>query len=121
MAQHGINFLMPILLDGAVLEDLEYIELIFKQQNSENAKIVKQSLWASDDSGDAKTKDGAKNVILVPWTREETYKFQRNGKFYGQARLHYSGTEYQPETPPFEMVMNESLFGPQEEVPYGSN
>ena len=120
MAQHGINFLMPILLEGAVLEDLEYIELIFKQQNSENAAIIKQSLWAADGTGDAKTKDGTANVILVPWTRAETYKFQRSGKFYGQARLHYPETEYEPESPPFELIMNESLFSAAEEVPYGT-
>ena len=118
MAQQGINFHMPLQVEGAALADLDHIELIFKQVDSAAAPVLKQSLWAADGSGDAQTKEGSEDVILVPWTRAETYLFRRNTRFYLQARFHDPDTDDNPPSPTVELVMHPSLFGPDQEVSY---
>jgi hypothetical protein len=109
MAQ-GNNFHMSVLIEGVDLEALDSIEFVFKQTQDYSGKTLKSARWVNDGSGDAISDSERENVVLIPWTRAETYRFQPGEVFYFQARMHISGTMDEPFVPIVPLLMEPTLF-----------
>ncbi len=105
---------MPVKLNNLDLADVSYIEFVFKLSKSNTAEAVKTSLWKSDGTGDAVT--GEDDVILIPWSREDTYKIPEGRTFYFHARVHYANTDDNPYVPIVTLRMGSSLFNEDEVV-----
>lgn len=114
MIQQGIQFHMPVKMNGLDLADVSSIEFLFKMSTSNTATAIKSSLWKSDGTGDAQT--GQNNLILIPWSKEDTYKIPEGRSFYFHARVHYNNTTDNPYIPVVELTMDKSLFNQGEVV-----
>ena len=59
---------------------------------------------------------GNENVILILFSRDDTYLFRQNEMFFLDTRIHYSGAITNPYTPIVQLRMNRTLFAQGEEV-----
>ena len=108
--KQGINIHMPVRFTDIDLEDVQQIEFVFKKINSASAEAIKTARWKSDGTGDAETKPNTTNVVLVPWTRSETYLFPENKFFYMDTRITMIGSTDNPPTNIVAMRMHPTLF-----------
>ena len=97
----GLNFHLSVKFDGVSLDDVEKIEFAFSKNDSMDT--VKTDEWPG-----TATRKGTENVILVPFTYDETRDF--SGVFRMDTRITMKGTTDQPETPVLELEMNDTLF-----------
>ena len=67
--KQGTQFALPVEI-GMDLDDVSRIEFVFKQKNYNGFPAIKSNVWPDDC-----TRQEGQNIILIPWTREETYKF----------------------------------------------
>ena len=114
MFQQGIQFHMAIKMNNLTLSDVSSIEFLFKMSKQNSAPAIKSSLWKSDGTGDAQT--GQNDIILIPWSMEDTYKVPEGKTFYIHARVHYVDTTDNPYVPIVSLTMGESLFSEGEVV-----
>lgn len=104
--------LMPILLKGLEkFQDVETIRVIFKQSKSQEAAIIKESVWHADGTGDATYSDG---VLTVSWSIEDTYLFKPEQYFYAGFQIVLADSVEMPSVKPLELFMCESLFSKEE-------
>lgn len=83
-------------------ENLQSIEFVFKQEDKESAPALVEKTYPDDVT----YKDG---VYRVPFTTEETLRFEENKHFYMDTRPHTKGGAI-PETPIVKLFMNKTLF-----------
>ena len=117
--KQGTNMVLPVRIDDRDFENITGIEFIFKQEPHCHGAI-KTAYWSADGiSRDAQRKSGER-VILVRFSRSDTYRFKPNALFYMDTRIHYNESEDNPYTPVIAMRMTESLFEEDEEVGTGA-
>ena len=97
--KQGLNFNLAVEFD-INLDDVEKVEFIFSNSSKSFQKL---ETW----EGNVKRKTGT-NILLVPFTKEETYNFERT--FYMDTRITLKKSKNQPETPIIELEMNDTLF-----------
>lgn len=103
--KQGLRFHMPIEFD-IDLDGVEKIEFIFKKEKDQKANAIKTAVYP-----DNATRKGTENIILIPWSQEETYRFSSGKSFYLDTRITLNDTDNQPETNIVGMIMNPTLFG----------
>ena len=106
--KQGINIHMPVRFDGIDLADVAQIEFTFKKTNCRNAEAVKTAVWKADGTGDCVRKPETDDIILVPWTRAETYLFC--GSFFMDTRITLNGSTDNPPTNIVALEMGATLF-----------
>ena len=67
--KQGTQFALPVEI-GMSLDEVSRIEFVFKQKSCKGFPAIKSNVWPDDC-----TRQEGQNIILIPWTREETYKF----------------------------------------------
>ena len=66
--KQGTQFALPVEI-GMDLDDVSRIEFVFKQKNYNGFPAIKSNVWPDDC-----TRQEGQNIILIPWTREETLR-----------------------------------------------
>lgn len=114
--QHAINFHMPVRVSGIDHANITKIEFLFKRSITSNAVTAKSAVWKNDGTGTAVTGQDAQGnpIILIPWTRDETFTFPAGQTFYMHARVHLAGTNDEPFVPIVPLTMGPSLFSTEE-------
>lgn len=102
--KQGIGFTMPVKIDIDFCS-VEKIEFIFKRTKNRMDGEMKVAVYP----GDVTRKDG-ENVVLIPWTREETYDFPTGTNFYMDTRITLKDSDESPETNIIALKMNQTLF-----------
>lgn len=110
----GTCFVLPVTIDDAHFSDIEAIEFLFKQ--TENGETIKTAYWSKEGPSRDASQRGAENVILVDFSREDTYLFLQDEMFFMDTRIHYTGSEQNPPTNIVQLRMNRTLFSEGEEV-----
>ncbi len=87
------------------LDFVEKIEFIFKQEKDRSAPILKSAVYP-----DTAERYGDKDLVLIPWSKEDTYLFEEDAPFYMDTRITRNDTEDQPDTPIVTLKMSPSLF-----------
>ena len=67
--KQGTQFALPVEI-GMSLDEVSRIEFVFKQKSCKGFPAIKTNVWPDDC-----TRQEGQNIILIPWTRAETYKF----------------------------------------------
>lgn len=109
--KQGLNFLLPVKF-GVDLSTVSSIEFQFKQTKEYVSEPLKESIYSSDGDGDAtigQLEDGTE-VILVPWTQDDTYKFKPGKEFFMDTRITLQDSDYNPSTPIVRLIMEPTLF-----------
>lgn len=106
MAKQGLNFQMPISVEGLDISTVEKIEFKFKQR-----EVVRTVLYPSDDV----VYDFETGEFKVIWMREETYRFHPNREIELDVRITLNGSIYNPETYNTTFTMNSTLYEEGEE------
>lgn len=110
----GTRFMLPVQIEDDAFASISAIEFLFKQ--NKNGKTLKTAYWSAEGtSRDAQKKSG-ENMILVSFSRADTYLFRQNVPFYMDTRIHYSDSDDNPPTKVITLMMNETLFADGEEV-----
>ena len=110
----GTVFMLPVEIDDPDFDHISGIEFIFKQE--QGGETLKTAYWSRDgESRDAEKKD-AENVIMVLFSREDSYKFAQDDMFQLDTRIHYENTITNPYTNIIRLRMNATLFESGEEV-----
>lgn len=117
MLKHGISITLPVKFTGIDLDDVSKIEFLFKTDNKENGRAVKTSVYKSSGTGDAQRRDGTEDIIDIPWSKAETYRFPSGKEFYMDTRITLTDSSENPVTQVLSLRMDESLFA--EEEAYG--
>ena len=99
--KRGLTYHLAVAFDGVCLDDVEHVEIIFT--DSRNGPPLKRAEWP----GNVIRRDGS-NVLLVPWTADETWRFA--GDTYMDTRITLRGTTDQPTTPIVALYMSDTLF-----------
>ena len=102
--KQGIGFTMPVKID-IDFNTVEKIEFVFKRQKNRMDDEMKTATYP----GDVIRKEG-ENVVLIPWSREETYDFPTGTKFYMDTRITLKDSDESPETNIITLQMNPTLF-----------
>ena len=110
----GTCFVLPVTIEDAHFSDIEAIEFLFKQ--TEDGETVKTAHWVRDGESTDAEQRGNENVILILFSRDDTYLFRQNEMFFLDTRIHYSGAITNPYTPIVQLRMNRTLFAQGEEV-----
>jgi len=98
------------------LDQIEQIEFVFTQDNKENAPTLKSALWVNGGDNTSAVRVEGENVIEIPWSIEDTFKFKREKKFFMDTRIAVIGDDYNPITPIIELFMCPSLFKQSEVI-----
>ena len=110
----GTCFTLPIEIDAPDFEHISAIEFIFKQE--QGGETLKTAYWTRTGTvKDAQLKDG-EQVILVLFSREDSYKFEQEEMFQLDTRIHYENAITNPYTNIIRLRMNPTLFEEGEEV-----
>jgi len=110
----GTVFVLPLEFEDDNFDSIEAIEILIKQ--AETGDTLKSAYWSRDgESRDAVLVDG-KHIILVHFSREDSYLFQQEEMFIVDTRIHYYGTDINPYTPLVRVRMSQTLFANGEEV-----
>lgn len=117
MLKHGISITLPVKFTGIDLDDVSGIEFLFKTENKETGDAVKTSVYKSDGTGDAQRRTDPSDIIDIPWTRAETYRFPSGKDLYMDTRITLADSSENPVTRILSLRMDESLFS--EEEAYG--
>ena len=103
----GLYEPLILKLEGVLLASIEQIDFVFKQDASETAPALKTATYKSDGTGDVITGQAA-NTLIVPFTPEDTRKF--NGQFYMFGRVTLTDSIYNPKTYIQTLTMGDTLF-----------
>ena len=110
----GTVFVLPVEIEDPNFEHISGIEFIFKQE--QGGETLKTAYWSRDgESRDCQKKD-EENVILVTFSREDSYKFVQDDMFQLDTRIHYENSITNPPTNIIRLRMNATLFESGEEV-----
>lgn len=111
----GTRFKLPVTFEDVNFAYIRAIEFMFKQ--NETGDPVKTAYWSRDgESRDAEAVAGEDNMILVSFSREDSYLFTQNEMFFIDTRIYYDGTDENPYTPIVRVRMNNTLFQSGEEA-----
>ena len=110
----GTVFVLPVEIDDPNFDHISGIEFIFKQELG--GETLKTAYWSRDgESRDCSQKDDS-NVILVMFSREDSYQFLQDDMFQLDTRIHYENAVTNPPTNIIRLRMNSTLFASGEEV-----
>lgn len=98
--KQGLRFTMAVEFD-IDLDTVKKIEFLFKQKGNSSDTALKTATYPEDA-----TRKGTENIILIPWSQEETYRFSSGKSFYLDTRITLNDTDNQPETNIVELAMN---------------
>lgn len=102
--KQGTQFVLPVEI-GMDLDDVSRIEFVFKQKSCKGFPAIKSNVWPDDC-----TRQEGQNIILIPWTREETYKFLGGEALYMDTRITLRDSTDQPQTEILTLKMSPTLF-----------
>lgn len=105
--KQGTNLKLGVDICYEHLDEIERIEFVFKQRLSTSAEAIKTSVYSKDGEGDVFL-DG--RTFYIPWTKEETYKFLPNERFYMDTLITIGDSTDNPQTDIVCLVMNLTLF-----------
>lgn len=103
--------IMAIMLKGIEKYNARKIRVIFKQDNRQDAPILKEEYWDAEGTGAAELTG---NVLTVKWSIEDTYKFKQDQYFYIGFQIFLLDSEEMPSVKTKEIYMSESLFSKEE-------
>lgn len=109
--KQGNSDLMAILLEGLEKYQVDEIKVFFKQTNSQEAEAIKEARYKSDGTGDCELKNS--NVLLIPWTIEETYKFKNGEQFFVDFQI-FAAEGVMPKVGPIQITMDDTLLSKEE-------
>lgn len=110
--EYGMNQTLKVHFTDLQTDILESIEFIFKQENKNEALAKKYVVWEKDfPSEEVYILDSDYENYYIPFTKEETFDFVPNKKFYIDARIHYADTFDNPSVPVVGIMMSPGLFG----------
>ena len=110
----GTKVAVPITINDDDFDSISAIEFLFAQ--SKNGEALKTAYWSREgESRDCFLIEGTYDIGVI-FTRDNTYLFRQNAPFFLDTRIHYSDSEYNPETPIVQLTMNQTLFAKGEEV-----
>ena len=89
--KQGTQFALPVEI-GMSLDEVSRIEFVFKQKSCKGFPAIKSNVWPDDC-----TRQEGQNIILIPWTRAETYKFMGGETLYMDTRITLRDSTDQPE------------------------
>ena len=98
--KQGINYSLKVNINDD-LDKVKSIDFVFVQGNTK-LEFTYPSTMAVRSEGE--------NVIYLLWSAEDTYKFNSGSHMKMDTRIHYVDTDYSPETPIIDLVMNPTLF-----------
>ena len=90
---------------GMSLDEVSRIEFVFKQKSCKGFPAIKTNVWPDDC-----TRQEGQNIILIPWTRAETYKFMGGETLYMDTRITLRDSTDQPQTEILALKMSPTLF-----------
>lgn len=102
--KQGTQFVLPVEI-GMDLDDVSRIEFVFKQKNCKGLPAIKSNVWPDDC-----TRQEGQNIILIPWTRSETYRFLGGETLYMDTRITLRDSADQPQTEILALKMSQTLF-----------
>lgn len=102
--KQGTQFALPVEI-GMSLDEVSRIEFVFKQKSCKGFPATKANVWPDDC-----TRQEGRNIILIPWTRAETYKFMGDEKLYMDTRITLRDSTDQPQTEILTLKMSPTLF-----------
>ena len=102
--KQGTQFVLPVEI-GMSLDEISRIEFVFKQKNYNGFPAIKSNVWPDDC-----TRQEGQNIILIPWTRAETYKFMGGETLYMDTRITLRDSADQPQTEILALKMSPTLF-----------
>ena len=76
-----------------------------KQKSCKGFPAIKTNVWPDDC-----TRQEGQNIILIPWTRAETYKFMGGETLYMDPRITLRDSTDQPQTEILALKMSPTLF-----------
>lgn len=79
--KQGTQFALPVEI-GMSLDEVSRIEFVFKQKSCKGFPAIKSNVWPDDC-----TRQEGQNIILIPWTREDAYKFMGGDTLYMDTRI----------------------------------
>lgn len=110
--EYGMNQTLKVHLIDLQTDILDSIEFIFKQENKNEAIAKKYVVWENGSSSEeVYILDSDYEYFYIPFTKEDTFKFLPNKKFYIDARIHYVDTFDNPSVPVVGIMMSPGLFG----------
>lgn len=110
----GTCFNLPVEIQDSNFENIEAVEFMLKQ--SENGDPVKTAYWSKNgESRDAERISG-ENVILINFSRDDSYLFRQNDMFFLDTRIHYINSDTNPYTPIVRVRLRNTLFKSGEEA-----
>ncbi len=102
--KQGTQFALPVEI-GMSLDEVSRIEFVFKQKSCKGCTAIKTNTWPDDC-----TRQEGQNIILIPWTRAETYKFLGGEALYMDTRITLRDSTDQPQTEILALKMSPTLF-----------
>lgn len=114
--EYGMNSTLKVSFTDIDTSLVEMIEFVFKQANKNEASAIKHVTWRKDHEVDTEvyTIDDDYSKFYIPFTKEETFKFEPKKKFYLDARVHYTDTFDNPKVPVVSIMMDDGLFGKED-------
>lgn len=100
--KQGTRFILLVEFD-IDLDTVGKIEFVFKQEKRINSAAVKINTYPNDC-------ERKENTVLIPWTQEETYKFEPNRMLYMDTRITLKNSSDQPQTEIIPIKMSPTLF-----------
>lgn len=104
---------MLIQMDGIEKYDIESITVIFKQEDKQDAPVIKSATYRKDGTGDAELEG---NLLKVWWSVEDTYLFANDEMFYADYQIHLVDVSEMPSVEMTAIRMNKTLFEQPAEV-----
>lgn len=98
---------MAIVMDGLDDYNVDAIRIIFKQEPTQEAEILKEGTWKADGTGDIEKVD---NVLKIFWSVDDTYKFKQNQYFYADYQIKLSDADDMPSVEQTAIKMDNTLF-----------
>ena len=102
--KQGTQFALPVEI-GMSLDEVSRIEFVFKQKSCKGFPAIKSNVWP-----DGYTRQAGQHLILIPWTRAETYKFMGGEMLYMDTRITLRDSTDQPQTEILALKMSPTLF-----------
>ena len=110
----GTCFVLAVEIDDSNFSAIDHIEFLFKQE--EKGETLKSAYWSANGvSRDCQRQDNTQ-LILVAFSRADTYLFRQNEVFFMDTRIHYQDADTNPYTNIVRLFMRETLFAEGEEV-----
>ena len=102
--KQGTQFVLPVEI-GLDLDSVSRIEFVFKQRSCKGFPSIKINTWPDDCN-----RQEGQNIILIPWTQAETYKFMGGETLYMDTRIALKDSTDQPQTEILALKMSPTLF-----------